>query len=363
MLAVTGLMLGRTYARFSASRKPAREHGDDRGSNDVVVVQWNVENLFDYEDDPGNPRDNEFTPDTWRQWTEARYRIKLDHLARVIAELDGDVVCLQEVENRRVLEDLVEHLRRNYRCEYGSILHRDGPDHRGVDVAMLTRLTVEDVQWLTPISDQREILVATLALRDARLTVCCNHWKSRWGGREESEPLRFRIARALRAEVDKILATDPDAAIVVAGDFNDDVTDPSLVEHALIVADRQAVRDDADGRMLYNLHGDLPPNEFGTFYYRNGRTWNSFDSIAVTRTMLGSGAQTANRWRLVPDSYAVFTSGHMVNAEGQPLAFRRVYDRKTKRRPYQHGYSDHFPVRVTLTLCRAAGPQALGDRR
>ena len=356
-LGMFGMLLGRTYRRLSSEPGGStRKEPAAKGPDQIVIVQWNVENLFDYEDDPDNAGDNEFTPDTWRQWTQERYGIKLDHVARVLAELDGDVVCLQEVENRRVLDDLTEVLRRKYRCEYPQTLHREGPDNRGVDVAMLTRLDVEKVRWLTPLPDRREILAATLEFRGVPLTVFANHWKSRWGGQEESEPLRLKTARDLRSEIDRLLTADPLLPIVVAGDFNDDAGDPSMTKHALIVPNRAAVLNDKSGRLMYNLHGELPLNEWGTFFYRRGHTWNSFDAICVTRTLLSRQTDGASGWRVVPGTYAVFTPSYMLTPEGQPLAFRRVYAKETKRRPYQHGYSDHFPVRVMLELERTDLP-------
>ena len=57
-------------------------------SSDQVVTSiafWNLENLFDYEDDPENPGDDEFLPD--KEWDQDRYNRKLAHLARCMALL------------------------------------------------------------------------------------------------------------------------------------------------------------------------------------------------------------------------------------------------------------------------------------
>ena len=59
---------------------------------------------------------------------------------------DADIVCLQEVENRRVLDDLATLLRQDDGPGYAHIVHREGPDHRGVDVAMLFGERVEGVE-------------------------------------------------------------------------------------------------------------------------------------------------------------------------------------------------------------------------
>ena len=40
------------------------------------VATWNVGNLFDAEDDPDNPGDDEWTPHSWRRWSGTRYLAK-----------------------------------------------------------------------------------------------------------------------------------------------------------------------------------------------------------------------------------------------------------------------------------------------
>ena len=43
---------------------------------------YNLENLWDTEDDPDNPGDDEFTPSGPYEWTDTKYRQKLDNVAR-----------------------------------------------------------------------------------------------------------------------------------------------------------------------------------------------------------------------------------------------------------------------------------------
>ena len=120
------------------------------GPKRYVLGFYNVENLFDiYHDDGKN--DYEFLPDGKNKWTEPKYEKKLHNIATVIRAMADEnkayhaVLGLSEVENRHVLEDLVnqpEIEAANYQ-----IVHYDGPDRRGVDVALLYRpeyFTVEE---------------------------------------------------------------------------------------------------------------------------------------------------------------------------------------------------------------------------
>ncbi len=78
-----------------------------------TVAFYNVENLFDYEDDP-LIFDEDYTPEGKNSWTKEIYEDKLSKLAKVISEIGADVtgtppaiIGVSEIENRRVLEDLV----------------------------------------------------------------------------------------------------------------------------------------------------------------------------------------------------------------------------------------------------------------
>src|SRR5687767_8342231 len=82
--------------------------------DEYYIASWNVENLFDLEDDPNVELDEEFTPAGPKRWTAERLERKLDNLARILTKMnDGrgpDVLGLCEVENRKVVEMLVAKL-------------------------------------------------------------------------------------------------------------------------------------------------------------------------------------------------------------------------------------------------------------
>jgi endonuclease/exonuclease/phosphatase family metal-dependent hydrolase len=98
-----------------------------------------------------NP-DEEFTPEGIRRWTWKRYRAKLTALAKVIVAAGNweppEVVGLCEVEESRVLTDLVQHpILEPYAYDF---VHKDSRDHRGMDVACLYRKDrISLVEWST----------------------------------------------------------------------------------------------------------------------------------------------------------------------------------------------------------------------
>jgi hypothetical protein len=134
------------------------------------VGWYNVENLFDNEDD-SRVRDEEFAADGAKEYTPQLYRLKVQRVAKVLGWLfhqTGAVaVGLCEVENNRVLDDLL----RTPPLDQLSLwrVHRDSPDPRGIDVAVVYRsdcVRVENAAWVLPRMPEergtREAVVVTL---------------------------------------------------------------------------------------------------------------------------------------------------------------------------------------------------------
>ena len=110
------------------------------GAKSHVIGFYNLENLFDIYDDPAK-NDEQYLPDGQNNWTAEKYAKKVKNMAQVIRAMKDDNGCyhtilgVSEIENRLVLEDLV------YDPQIADagfeIVHYDGPDRRGVDVALL----------------------------------------------------------------------------------------------------------------------------------------------------------------------------------------------------------------------------------
>lgn len=318
----------------------------------LVVASWNVENLFDTQDDPAVEGDDGYTPRGWSRWTEARYALKLEHLAQVIAAMRPDVLCLTEVENRSVLTDLVRTLRERNGYDLPVIVHRDGGDVRGIDVAMLAKVAPAATNWFCAVAGQRDVLACDFDFEGRRLTVLANHWKSQLGKKEESDGIRAREAQSVRAFLDGRLKADPAAAILVAGDFNDSPASAILTEAAGFSLDDRLVREDGARRLLYNLSGGLTESARSTYYYSPAKQWSALDSMSVTRGML-DGVEPASPWRVRRAAYGVFKLPGQCSQSGAPLPFRRVRNKEVGD-VYLTGYSDHFPLRAELEAAERA---------
>ncbi len=187
---------------------------------EIVVASYNMLNLFDDHDDPY--RDDEGTP--------AKPRPEMQRLADSIRGLNADVIAVEEVENRDYLERFVSVFLPD--MGYDHVVLFEGNDTRGIDVGLISRIAVGKVESNRHVTFpgldgssrrfNRDVLEVTLLPKDAPpLEVWVVHLKSNAGGREEAEPIRIPEAQQVRRMLDEELADDPDARIIVAGDFND----------------------------------------------------------------------------------------------------------------------------------------------
>lgn len=313
------------------------------GQQGVVVMSYNVENLFDTSDDP-HTRDNDFLPQGELEWDATRYQQKLDKLAQAIALVPQApaVLGLCEIENRTVLEHLSQHptlAKYNYQ-----VVHRDSPDPRGIDVAFLyqpalfaplAQKWVAVVDSANPHFKTRDVLYLCGTVGADTLHLYMNHWPSRAGGEEESVDKRGLAAAALRQQVDSLLAVAPQAKILIMGDLNDEPTDPSVAD--VLRAKMQATGQAGD---LIDLMAPLQNLGKGTYFYRDG--WNMLDHLIVSPGLYNApkGLTTHEEEAVIfaPDELV------FVNKKNERVPNRTFAGRKK----YVGGTSDHFPVYVTL---------------
>jgi len=88
---------------------------EKRNNNIYTIAFYNAENLFDTKDNH-NTFDDDFTPNGKKQRSYKRYKNKIKKLTTVISQLGTDrslytpaLVGLVEVENTKVVADLVQH--------------------------------------------------------------------------------------------------------------------------------------------------------------------------------------------------------------------------------------------------------------
>lgn len=252
----------------------------------LLVMFWNLENFFD--PFPGNSgiknlnadvgAEEPYTPRGEKFWTWKKFERKRDDIARTVALVKEEynlfpaIIGLAEVENRFVLNQLVQN---SILAPLGyNIIHRDSPDRRGIDVALLYRasqfrpVAVEfvplrepapassvlenhkDSTQIGPIAPTREMLYVKGVLKEFdTLHLFVVHWPSKLGGKE-AVARREEAARGLVLRCDSITAVNPGANLIVMGDFNDDLADNATLRAGSLtkICSVRTSREDAAGK-------------------------------------------------------------------------------------------------------------------
>jgi predicted extracellular nuclease len=305
-----------------------------------TIAFYNTENLFDIYDSK-KTIDSDLTPTANKRWTAKRYKEKINNIGFTISNIGKNetkkhpaLIGLAEVENRSVLQDLIQsnHLKSfNY-----DFIHYNSKDERGIDVALIYDVSVFKVESSTPYSVElynnagkpdytRDILLVTGHLEGDKIHVIINHWSSRRAGTKETEHKRLAASNKVGDIISSIKSIDKDAKIIIKGDFNED---PSSFNVKRLV----------DGFQLFNPMESLRSYNRGTS--NHNRQWNVFDQIFFTDNFIDT-QDSSLQFELAD----IFDAHFLKNTKGK---FKGTPFRTYVGKKYQGGYSDHFPVYITL---------------
>lgn len=329
-----------------------------KGDRVVSIMSFNVENLFDNEDDPGKD-DKAYLPLENKQsaahrtecaeievpsrrdqclnwdWSDAILEKKLAVVANTILQVNegkgADIVALQEIENI----DILERLRVGFlaEAEYLPGILIEGRDKRGVDVAFLSRLELADEPVLHQITfsgdydereaDTRGILQANFVLPDGSvLTAYSVHFPAPY------HPTEMRVDAYNR--LNQLAADLPgNRAVFAAGDFNTTSTEDSRE----ILLDRLV-------RPYWTVAHEVGCEDCkGTNYYARDDNWSFLDMILWAPATDRGGKTT---WRLSANGLQIANHfAEQVRPDGTPKRFAM---------PDGGGVSDHWPVVVQIEL-------------
>ena len=311
-------------------------------STKLTLAFYNLENLFDTQNDP-NILDDDFTPHGDLKWNHERYTQKLNGLAKTIAEVGKAetgqapaLIGVAEVENKKVLNDLLQtEALQELNYDY---VHHNSPDERGIDTALLydkNRFEVIEsrsyslhLQTAQGVRDfTRDVLYVEGKLAGVSVFVLVNHWPSRGEGVAISEPKRIAAAERNREIIQEIQARDPEARILIMGDFNDD---PQSI----------AVRDHLVSTDFYNPMVFLLTRYAGSLNHRGD--WYLFDQIILSPNWMKAYDNP-----LEYEKSAIYNPEYLKEQEGK---YRGNPLRTYAGDKYLGGLSDHFPVYTIFKL-------------
>ncbi len=335
-----------------------------KSPSEVSIMTYNVENLFDDQHDK-NREDFTFLPLAMKKkpevqkycasqksyyqkecyeldWNDTTVKKKLHNIAEVILSVDDhkgpDILFMEEVENKHILGELNHQYLQV--AHYKTQVLIEGPDKRGIDVALLSRLpldgkpvlhkipyvgaTPEDQKWM---NRSRGILEVPLKLPNgSKLIALVAHFPA------QMNPRYWRAQSVEFAQ--KLMAEHPDDMVVFGGDLNisaDEDETTGFVSKKL-----------ASSGLVTHLVGCSSCD--GTVNYRGD--WSFFDMLVFSKNFGKKGTAP----------YTLETQ----NIDVVRYTPNQVYKGNTPRRFHTdtgEGASDHFPVYARIQLRSAAQAQ------
>ena len=315
-----------------------------------TVAFYNLENLFDTINNPN--KFDEASPIMEMNFNRSNvYEQKVKNMARVISEIGVDisrnspvVIGVSEVENRDVLVDLANDPALVDK-DYG-IIHYESPDARGIDVALMYQKSFfvplnkssHELVIFDDISRKRvytrDQLLVSGNLDGELVHFIVSHWPSRSGGEARSRPKRIAAAKLNKRIIDSLQAIDPYAKIFTMGDLNDDPTNSSVKD--VLKAEGKKNRVKLKG--IYNPMEGMAKKGLGSNAYRDA--WSLFDQILFTKPLLEKDYSSFRFYQA-----GIFNKNYLTNKKGRWKGYPL---RSFADGGFTNGFSDHFPVYVTL---------------
>jgi predicted extracellular nuclease len=165
-----------------------------------------------------------------------------------------------------------------------------------------------------------------------------NHWSSRYGGYAATMEKRERAGDILRKKVDSIFGSNPQARMLIMGDFNDYPDDKSITQHlkATLNMSDTALNKNCLLNLMYPY---MNKNNIGTHKYQ--QHWGILDQIIVSQALFNAkiGLRTKN-------AAHIFNADFLLEKDENNMGvkpFRTYLGMK-----YVGGFSDHLPIFVDL---------------
>ena len=328
-----------------------------------VIGFYNLENLFDTVHDDGK-NDYEYLPDGANQWTETKYQKKLSNMAQVIAAMKQDngawhtVLGVSEIENRHVLEDLVADPQiadANFQ-----IVHYDGPDTRGVDVALLykpdqfTYLDSESIPFdfnsqaitFSSMTQEdkdsfrtRDVLMVHGLIDGEHFAIYVAHLPSRRGAK--SGDLRSRGGEIIYQHAMQMMQKYPGIKCVVMGDMNDNPSDDSMAKYLRGKAGIEEVGPEDYFSPFLSMY----KAGYSSLYYRG--EGNIYDCLLVNYNLAHAPKGTFQIIPITKKKYygRIFSKPFMTNQSGP---YKGTPYRTFSNGAFVNGYSDHYPTYIVI---------------
>ncbi len=335
---------------------------EGRDPSELVIVSYNAHNLFDDSDDGGEYP--EFSLSAGR-WNADLYAKRLENAAAAIGSFSPgdspgsppvggrlpDIICLQEIENGKVLADLVNGPLKKGGYRWIAL---GGPASSAIKCGVISRFpfaalrahALADAWGFGPAREMLE-LELDLGSDSPGLTILVCHWKSRREGESATEVARRGASILAASRVAAIHAEDPGRAVIVCGDFNES---PDEFDRAHRAYPTALMPDGEEGIPEAWMEGVMRVSSLQGKASIDGKTVTLYSPWAGQEGfsyIFGGEAERLDGFLLGPAlldgqglefaGFAVSGDPSLLDAKGEPWAWNG-----------SSGFSDHLPVALRL---------------
>ena len=214
-----------------------------------------------------------------------------ENLQTVIQKLNADIIGFQEIKNPAALENILPK-------DYSIAMIDDTTEVQEVAMAVRSPLKIISYKYIFPdsIYDEafprsRDLLQVEVDGYGKEFVCLVNHFKSRYGGRVETDRRRCEATSMI---VEYIRQNLMDKNVIILADFNDDPDDRSL--NILEYGDPQAVGgiDEVEDTFLFNTAERLLAKNYCSFGLNY--VYGDIQSDTFDARILGSREEN-NKWR------------------------------------------------------------------
>ena len=213
--------------------------------------------------------------------------------AKVIQDVNADVLAVVEAEDRIALKRFNEQLLKELNTAYDCIMLIDGNDDRGIDVGLMTKSGVDIGGIVSHVDDSvdgdrifsRDCPEFTIRWGGEEFLVMVNHFKSKGFGTPAASNARRKAQAARVREIYDLRRSQGHDHIAIVGDFNDTPASDPLSPLLGGGSDLQDIFDHD------KFEGDGRPGTFG-----NGTASNKLDYILLSPA-LWARVTKAGVWR------------------------------------------------------------------
>ena len=324
----------------------------DKGAPEkLVIVSYNVCNLFD--DVKNGTEYPEFDPSNDR-WNSSLYRQRLNNIAEIISETEPqngpDIICLQEIENKKVLKDLATvWLNKFSYTDYVAADNEGSAITTGIISRFPIKKTMNHSLYLKEFNNLRIITEAIIEIDNSDFHIFNCHFKSKIGGDEETEPARIRAAEAITTRCKEIYLENSNAKIIIAGDLNTNIDEYKRhnkkyltaimplsemgifksKEVLVVTENKHEAALSKDSLVFYSPW--FEGQDTGSYLYRNN--WETIDHFLVS-------APFFNNKNFEYAGFKILNNKEFSKVNGAPMG----WNSRTGI-----GYSDHFPIILFLS--------------